>query len=238
MAERGGTALASPNGNGGVRATVEGARSRPQPKRVRPAGFARVKPKLPELVLGIMLVAGGALGAVLWATHEPTQRVLVAARNIQRGESFDGSMVRWASVSGDHLAVIGDPRLLVQRIAAADIRAGSPLVASSLRAPTVIGPTQVEYGVAMDAGDFPVGLAAGDRVLVVAVLPADETGKRPEPLTLSTQAEVLAAPVPELAPGEKAVVNLLVEQTDVALLASAAELHIGRVEVAEPAGGP
>src|SRR6187397_1664290 len=135
-------------------------------------------------------------------------------------------MVRWASVSGDHLAVIGDPRLLVQRIAAADIRAGSPLVASSLRAPTVIGPTQVEYGVAMDAGDFPVGLAAGDRVLVVAVLPADETGKRPEPLTLSTQAEVLAAPVPELAPGEKAVVNLLVEQTDVALLASAAELHI------------
>ena len=239
MAERGGTALADPAGNGARRTAVEGARSRPSPPKRSGPVPARVKAKLPELVLGIFLVAGGALGAVLWATHEPTQRMLVATRDIRRGESFDESMLRWASLSGEHLAVVDQPAALTDGIAAVDIRAGSPLLTSSVRAPTVIGATQVEYGMALDPGDFPVGLAAGDHVMVVVVLPVDETGQRLEPLTLTTVAEVLAAPGPELAPGEKAVVNLLVERADLALLAGAADLHIGRVEQpVEASAGP
>ena len=48
----------------------------------------------------------------------------------------------------------------------------------------------------------------------------------------------LAAPGSELTPGEKAVVNLLVERADLPMLAAAADVHVGRVPSDEPASGP
>jgi hypothetical protein len=186
---------------------------------------------VPELALGVLLVAGGGLGAVVWAGHEPTHRVLVAARTIERGETLDASMLRWASVSGDAITAVADPATLSGQLAAVEIPNGAPVQATSFRPPTTVGLDQVEVGLALDAGDYPAGLAVGDHVLVVIVPPPDNTGAPVPPTVLPAGAEVLAVPGEDLAPGVKAVVNLLVERTDAPALAAAADVRIGRVEV-------
>lgn len=243
MAERGAATIPGSASNGaasnGARSTTVSDRptraSTASPRRGRPT--IRTRARLPELVLGVLLVAGGALGAVLWATHEPSQRVLVATRAIQRGESLDASMVRWADVSGDHIAGITETAGLEGRIAAVDIVVSSPLQESSFRSPTMVGQNQMEYGLALDPGDYPIGLAVGDLVMVVVVPPPDIGGEERIPVRLSTIAEVLVAPSADLAPGERAVINLSMARADIETLATAVEVRLGRIEADPVAPG-
>ena len=243
MAERG-TATLAGSATNGVRPSGPSGRSVGSGGRSKGTGGwrgrgaqVRSRVRVPELALGVMLVAGGALGAVLWATHEPTQRVLVAARSIQRGESVDATMLRWAVVSGDRITAIDVTEGLGGRIAAVDIAAGSPLQDVLFQPPTSIGAGQIEYGLALDPGDFPVGLGVGDVVEVVAVPAPDATGTASEPITLAVAAEVLVAPGADLAPGQKAVVNLLIARGDAPVLATAIEVKLGRVSDSGPEPG-
>jgi hypothetical protein len=210
-------------------------RSREAATRRRVVRVGRARLRLPELALGVGLVAAGALAAVLWATHEPSQRVLVAARAIHRGESLSPEMVRWASVSGDHLTAVTNPSGLGGRLAAVDIAPGSPLLVSLFRAPVAVGVGQTEYGLALGPGDYPVGLAVGDHVVVVVVPPVGADGRPVAPEVLDGTAQVLVAPDPAVAPGATAVVNLLVADADVPVMAAAADVRVGRVS--EPAAG-
>lgn len=208
-------------------ATAERGRRR----RMKPGSRQR-RFRLPELALGVALVAGGGLGAVLWATHEPSQRVLVAARPIRRGETMEAGMLRWATVSGDHIAGLTDTAGLGGRIATIDIAAGSPLQASLFRPATVVGVDQIEYGLALAPGDFPVGLAVGDDVMVVVLPRPEPDGQLVAPVTLPQAAEVLVAPVeddPVVASTAGVVINLLVSRADLELLATAADVRLARL---------
>jgi len=178
------------------------------------------------------LVAGGALGAVLWATHEPSQRVLVAARPIRRGETVEAGMLRWATVSGDRIAGLTETTGLGGRIATVDIDPGSPLQPSLFRPATVVGTNQIEYGLALAPGDFPVGLAVGDDVMVVVLPRPEPDGRLAAPVTLAQAAEVMVAPAVDdavVATTAEVVVNLLVGRADLELLATAADVRLARL---------
>ena len=95
MAQRGAAVL-----DGAAKDRVDRDPGRRPAPRVRRSPPDRRRVHLPELALGVLAVAGGGLGAVLWSADEPSQRVLVAARPIQRGESLDASMLRWARILG------------------------------------------------------------------------------------------------------------------------------------------
>lgn len=214
----------------------------PQPKRfpVRPrfVRAPRVSPRgvgagrrarLPELALGLGLAAAGALGSVLWASRGPSQRVLVAGRALHRGETFDSSMARWATVSGDRIVAISDPAALRGRTIGMDVAAGAPLQQQMLIDLPAVDSSHVEIGVALDPGHYPPALAAGDSVTVVVLAAPDQLGNSAPAQVLDGLASVRAIANPDGATGTKTVVSLLVAQSDLRAIVGAASIRLALV---------
>lgn len=130
--------------------------------------------RLPELVLGIFLVAGCALAAVLLAAagRERTP-ALALADNIQRGDIIDESDLNTIYIGSDSdLAYVSpaDMDLLVNHAARSDLPAGALVTPDQFVDPAaVLGPGQATIGLSLESGQLPsLNLAPGDRVTVVA----------------------------------------------------------------------
>lgn len=188
------------------------------------AGRRRVR--VPELALGLGLAAAGALASVLWATRAPSQRILVAARALHRGEVLDASMVRWATVSGDRIVALTSPEGIRGGTVGVEVSAGTPLQPSMLVRVDALGADEVEIGVAVEPGDYPPVIAAGDRVSVVALAAVDPTALTSAPLARRIAARVRAVASADTATGSKTVVSLAVAQTDVASVLTAARVRL------------
>jgi hypothetical protein len=125
---------------------------------------------MPEVVLGVLLVAGCAFGAVAWqrATNSTTT-VVVASRHIARGSVIGVDDLRGAQVGGETGAMIAgtDARLLLGKVAVVDIDAAVPLTPTLITDAAPLGIEEALSSVALEPGQFPPDLAAGDRVRII-----------------------------------------------------------------------
>lgn len=133
--------------------------------------------RVPELVVGVLLVVGFALAAVLWmARANDRQPVLVLAAPVERGQMLEAGDVGVAYVgSGDRLAVLPQSAAagLVGQVAVADLPAGTVITAEQFASGTPVADGTGVVGVALDPGEYPLGqLHPGDQVNVV--LAADQ----------------------------------------------------------------
>jgi hypothetical protein len=137
------------------------------------AGGSKRHRQLPLVVMGVLLVVGGALAFADASLHLGSrEQVLEVTRPLAAGQVVQSSDLRTVRVSpGNGLPVLlasEEPSVLGRPVSV-------PLVAGALLTPSEIGATApVASGsdvvaVGLKAGQYPPDLAAGDRVQVVAV---------------------------------------------------------------------
>ena len=131
---------------------------------------ARRPVRVPEVVFGVLLVAGSALAAVVWQhSNDRAVTIVVAATAIDRGAVIDAADLRGARVAGDTTGlIVGDAAAaMIGKVAAVRIDAGTPLSSSLVTADQPLGAGEALTSLAVDVGAMPPDLARGDAVRVV-----------------------------------------------------------------------
>ena len=151
---------------------------RPEGLRVEPP-LSSGRRRLPELVLGIFLVAGCALGAVLLATSgRERDPALALSHDVARGAVLQPGDLETVYVGSDSpIAYVrpGDDDQVVGRAALTDLKSGTLVTADQFAAQIdVLATGDGQIGLTLEAHEMPsVGLVPGD---VVTVIAADQTG--------------------------------------------------------------
>jgi hypothetical protein len=164
---------------------------RPDGLRVEPP-LSTGRRRLPELVLGIFLVAGCALGAVLLAASGRERTPALALRaDVSRGAVLSPDDLETVYVGSDQpIAYLqpGDDEQVVGRAALTDLKGGTLVTADQFAPQTdVLGAGDGAVGLALEAHEMPsVGLAPGDLVTVIAEDPTGGTA------VAATAAQVVA----------------------------------------------
>ena len=129
--------------------------------------------RIPELAIGVVLMCGGALGAILLSRSGDAMVVVVgSAHNLERGSqitaqdlialevpaSFATSFVTGANAK----SLIGQTMLI-------NLNGSSPITTAMLSPTVGLLPGEALTSSAIDVGKFPVDLAVGDNVRVVTV---------------------------------------------------------------------
>ncbi len=196
--------------------------------------------RIPELALGVLLVAGCALAAVAWQTLSDPSRAVLAVRNdIDRGDIITAADLQAVEIATDdqvNLIPSGSAATMVGRIAQVDLATGTLLTTAMAADVAAIGDGQALVGLAVERGSLPsTSLRPGSRVDVV-LTPSDDDAS-----LLSTDGAVLVAgaEVSEVtgtaAGNDRTVyVSLLVDQDDAVKLArAAAHDRVRLIEVPE-----
>lgn len=158
-------------------ATGNGSRTDALPRgdmlRVEPPSTAPRR-RLPELVLGIFLVAGCALAALLLAAsgRERTP-VLALSGDVERGQVIGAEDLRTVYVGSDTpIAYLdqGAEDEVVGKAALSNLRAGTLVTAEQFAAPSEVLDTGAgRVGLDLEAGQMPsMQMAPGDHVNVIA----------------------------------------------------------------------
>lgn len=133
----------------------------------------RSRVRVPELALGILLVFGFGLAAVLWHTSTSNaQPVVVLQRDLPKG-----SVVTEADVAAVPVRAEGQVLLVpwaardrvVGRVLQADLTAGSPLSPTLVADTTPLTAGEALVGLKLPTGAHPHGLAVDDVVDAVAI---------------------------------------------------------------------
>jgi SAF domain len=139
-------------------------------------GTLRVAPgsrrRSPAWIAGsVLLVLVCTLAFAVGSTRLGTrQAVLALARDVPVGQVIADSDLRVVRLSVDpalHPIPSGSRGIVVGRPAAVPLLAGTLLTDAELGAPSALPPDQAVIGVPLKPGQFPPGLQAGARVLVV-----------------------------------------------------------------------
>ncbi len=151
------------------------------PGGARPAG-ARGPGRhrqVPLVVVGVLLVAGGALVFADASVHLGSrEEVLVVAQPVSAGQVLTGADLRTARVStgsGLQVVVAGEEAGVVGRRVAVPLVAGALLTEGEVGSAPPVGSGSDEVAVGLKAGAYPPDLAPGDRVEVVPVVSATGT---------------------------------------------------------------
>jgi hypothetical protein len=135
--------------------------------------------RAPEVVVGVLLVAGCALGALLWQrSANDTVAVIVANRPIPRGAVISATDLRGAQMGGETGALLptGIADQIVGRVAAVDIEAAVPLSRSLLAAADPLGVDEALTSLSLSDGELPPDLAVDDPVRIVVTARPDASG--------------------------------------------------------------
>lgn len=201
-----------------------GGRVRESP-RIEPP--ARRRGRLPEVAVGVIIMVGFALAAVLWhMSSTSSEPALALAVDVNRGDVIEASDLRVVYLSSDgpiaHLPDTASAEL-VGKIAVADIPAGTLLTRSDVGEGVGIEAGEGVVGLALDPGQFPApGLLPGDVVNVVPGSPAaGSDGEPEEDQVLAARAEVFA--VEEVGTQGRLVVSLKMPEAEANVVAAAAE---------------
>jgi hypothetical protein len=150
---------------------------RPETSATRPMaplGTGTKRRRSSWVALGVLLVAGSALGFAVWGANlGHRQLVVVAAREIPAGATIHAADLRTADVAVDGaVEVVPATSLpsLLGRVAASTIPAKALVHPAEIAQRSAIGADEAVVGVALAPGAVPVPeLRVGDRVRVVAV---------------------------------------------------------------------
>ena len=140
-------------------------------KQVTKARSAR---RVPMMLLGIMVVAGGALGVALWSQQQSQRTpVLVTARALTPGDTVTFDDLRSTPIAvGDGVSVMPDTALesLVGQTVLTSVGEGSVVSVSMFGAADSIVPAgSVLVGAVLEPGRFPPsGLRPGDEVELIS----------------------------------------------------------------------
>lgn len=129
--------------------------------------------RLSEIAIGVLLVAGAALGVVLWHTSSTSTRpALVLARGVERGHVFVAADFASAQAAAHGMVLLpySARDSMVGRIAATDLAAATPVTDSVAVETVPIAPGEAVVARRLDAGEFPAGLAPGSTVEVLLVV--------------------------------------------------------------------
>ena len=129
--------------------------------------------RIPELAVGLVLMLGGALGAILLSRAGDSIVIVVgAAHDLQRGDKImpkDLVAVETSqSLSGSFITE-AQASALIGQIALVDLRASTPLTVSMFSDPQQLLPNEALTSAAIQQGNYPIDLAVGDQVRIVTV---------------------------------------------------------------------
>jgi hypothetical protein len=191
------------------------------------AGAAPRQRNVPWMVLGVILVVGGALlFAALAASLSGRQSVLAMARSVPAGQvvtEADLAEVRMASDGGLRAIAAADRHTVVGQTAALDLIEGTLVTRDHLGAGSGPGPGKAVIGVALEPGQVPSSeLAPGDRVQVLDTGTAPVAGQRSQPRVLAGARVSEVEWVDTGASSGEAVVSLVVEEVEAPAIAAAA----------------
>lgn len=145
----------------------------PSPTRLRVDPPPGRRARVPELVVGVALMVGFALAAVLWqmsATDKAPALALLAP--VTRGQVIKASDIGFVYLASDdqiaHLAP-SDSAKVISRVAVGDFPAGTLLTSGSVAPELAIAPNEGVVGLALEPGQIPAAqLRPGDLVNVIA----------------------------------------------------------------------
>jgi hypothetical protein len=142
-----------------------------EPLRLRRAP-ASTRIRVPELLVGLLLIGGFGLGAVAWhASAGSTEPVAVLATAVDKGTVLTDSVLRPAEISraGAVAAVPWAQRgRLIGRIALADLPAATVVIPGLVGDEPSLAAGEALVGLELAPGSYPAGsLAPGDAVAVV-----------------------------------------------------------------------
>jgi hypothetical protein len=186
--------------------------------------------RLPEIAIGLILMVGFALAAVLWHLSSVDREPLLAlAADLQRGEVVDLADLRTVYVATDDpLAYIPASAAdeLVGNVATADLQRGTVLTPTLVVDREPVTSEEGVVGLALDAGQFPAaGLRPGDLVNVVLApadgVPTPRRGQTEAAVVLAQDASVFA--VEELGEDDRQFISLRLLETEANAVAAAAE---------------
>ena len=129
--------------------------------------------RIPELAIGVVLMCGGALGAILLSRSGDSMVVVVgSARNLERGVQITAQDLIALEVPSSFAAsfVSGEnAKLLIGQTMLINLNASSPITTAMLSPTVGLLPGEALTSSAIDVGKFPTDLAVGDSVRVVTV---------------------------------------------------------------------
>lgn len=133
----------------------------------------RVRRRIPEIGMGLLLVLlGGVLVYVFAQQDEPRREVLALARDVSRGDALSAADLAVLEIPADAPLAALSPHSASQILgatAAGDYPAGMLLAPSLLTDSADIPAGMVMVGARLEAGQYPiVGFSQGDRVNILA----------------------------------------------------------------------
>ncbi len=194
--------------------------------------------RLPELAVGLLVTVMFALGAVLWHLNASTKvPALAVAAPVERGEVIEASDLRVVYVaSDDPLARMssGESSAVVGHVALVDLAPGTLITPSVIADGAALNAGDGVVGLALDPGQYPaLGLAPGDRVNVVrSGESAPETDDASDTQVIARGATVFA--VEDLSSDRKLVSILTLEGDAEVVAATAGAGGLRLVLVAAP----
>ena len=209
---------------------------------------ANKRSRFPELAVGLLLIVGGALGALIWQINATrTTPVLAAARQIEQGAVVELDDLQLVEIrSADQLNVLGsnETAIVVGRVARTDLAPGTLLTPEHVTEGSVIELGDGVVGMALSAGEVPsLRLRPGEAVNVVLTPPstsddpfADIGGAL---ATIDDRVLVEQAVVVEFAPLDSGDLFVALTMSDDAAALTARAASLGRVRlvaVGEEAG--
>lgn len=210
-----------------TRVHSNGATPSPTALRVDPPPGHRAR--VPELVVGVALMVGFALAAVLWHMSSTTkQGALALAGPVQRGHVIDAPDLRVVYLASDDQIVHlrrNDAATVIGRVVLTDLPAGTLLTAGNVAPRVTIGANEGVVGLALEPGQVPAAaLLPGDLVNVIAG-PTEGAGAAPTAIgqtpVLATRAAVYA--VGDLGTQGRRFVSIKLPEADANRVAAAAE---------------
>jgi hypothetical protein len=208
------------------------ARHAGAPPSPRLTGGPGRRRRLPYLLLGVVLVVGCAVAGLLAGARVGSRTaVLVLARPVTVGHVLSAADVREARISADGVDTIpaGAKDSVLGRPVAYSLPAGMVLSRSAVGAAQVPPPGEAIAAVALKAGQFPTGLAAGSRVSVVAAPASSAVSTESAAAAWSWPATVVAVAAQDT--GQMTVVSLQLAASDARALAASPAGQIAVVTV-------
>ena len=129
--------------------------------------------RIPELAVGLVLMLGGALGAILLSrSGDSIVTVVGAAHDLQRGDKItpkDLVAVETSQSLAGSFITEAQASALIGQTALVDLRASTPLTVSMFSDQQQLLPNEALTSAAIQQGNYPIDLAVGDQVRIVTV---------------------------------------------------------------------